>query len=351
MEDRVHLLLMPHVAEMDPIQKLNKIKTGWLPHQPSYWGNFGITTSETGLIHFAVVGEFSSGHHFEEKAGRLCLNNSLRGISKKHEDFLIGRGLDLILDIPLAHKFPITQITRELIYFDSPYIGWDETVIPRHTSESFTWRKRRRGLEIFMNLPLNQFNYDVLRQISFEDMRTVEFGSVNDPKSSLYIPGDMAGFSKGSSVSIGTTRNETFIVMDGNTIVNNKITIQGEYPESYVASLPGKRASVIIDNEAFKNAEITSARRDGKTLIISLDRDPYIPLGLVKDLFPDLDMIVGEARENEKKHLPEIMKEWDAFLESTDDERTVDPAEKVLSTHLYKTLDGGIRPEWKTIKK
>jgi len=336
----MHPLLVPHVVCLDPEIKTEALVNGWLPSHKSHFGMFGTILGEDNVTRISEIDR----HYFKENG----LEVDLTGHTDKIKQIMIGKGVDNYVDIPLAHRSIITGYDGKIVRFEAI----DECIpisrIPRHTQQSFQAMQIRKGLEVFKDTKLHWLSHRMIKHVGEDAFLDLGFESLTGRKGTLGGVGCDFNIPQASMFAMPTDLGFPMLKVPQGHISNEKIRLDGEYPESILHGLPGQSLRRVIDSDIFEGLIVTEAFIEDKNTTI-LFESPENEVAQSKDktfaeIFPDMfEEKLHEARKREEKLTPSSLAAYNEKLVELDHDRTTNPENHLLYVHLHRSDSGAFR--------
>lgn len=336
----MHPLLVPHIVGLDPEIQTESLINGWIPSHKSHFGRFGTFLGEHNVTQISEIDRY----RFREDG--LEIDDS--GHTEKIRQIMIGKGLDSYIDIPLAHRVIITGYDRKIVKFESIDENIPITRVPRHTGQSFQAMQLRKGLEVFKGIKLHWLSHRMIDHIGKDAFLDLGFESLIGRKGALGGVGSDFSIPQASMFAIPTDLGFPMLKVPQGYISNEKIKLDGEYPESILHALPGQSLKKVIDSEIFEGLIVTEAFIEEKSTII-LFKSPEDEVTQSKDktfadIFPDMiEEKLHEARKREENLIPASLAAYNEKLVELDNDRTTNPENHLLYVHLHRSDSGAFR--------
>ena len=333
---KIHPLLVPHLVELDP-KILNEILAPRsISAKSSYWGRIGTQIDQDNdMLLPQRIGEESfmlEGH----------LLHLTRQYPERLKEHLIGKGLDLFADLPLAHRHIVTGFSERAVEYQSldPAIEIDE--LPRHTPESFLLRSKRRGMEVFAQVKLHWLSLRLLDAVPEHRWHELPFGEVDEHDGGLGIEGELLEDQRILSSVVPTDGTAPTILFKGARIIAGAIDLPNDLPASVFQSLPGNDTSRVLEHPLLAGTKILRID-EGSAVKRAIIASPGRTRTLLQDRKEKIERELQRARELENASLPNDVRKWDLYLQEKDSERNTTPARHVLSCHMHMTREGKTR--------
>lgn len=333
---KIHPLLVPHLVELDPEVLSEILSPRSIAAKSSYWGRIGTNIDQNNDILLPQrIGEESfmlEGH----------LLHLTRQYPERLKEHLIGKGLDLFADLPLAHRHIVTGFSERGIEYQSldPAMELDE--LPRHTPESFLLRSKRRGMEVFAQVKLHWLSLRLLDAVPEHRWHELPFDEIDDHDGGLGIEGDHLEDQRILSSVIPTDGTAPTILFKGARIMTGAIDLPRDIPNALLQSLPGNDTVRILDHPLLAGTKVLRVE-DGKGIRRAIIRSPGRTRTLALDRKQKIKTEIERARSQENDALPDCVKEWDLYLQEKESERNTTAARHVLSCHMHMTREGKTR--------
>lgn len=231
-------------------------------------------------------------------------------INEKLAALLIGQPLDCLVDIPEAENCRITHCDGNKVYFQHDHPDYEFHAAPKHNEKSYKARENRQITESYAQRKFTWMSANILKRAA-EVMGVRKLVAYH--MRNIMFTGDMIGDPSVTAVKIdfdGKVSDLTFA--NGVEVKNQKTSVAGRLPETFISSLPGKPAEAVIDHWIFAGGRVKSVSQFTNKATISFEGPPVRVFNQIIE--GEISSVVRDARQKEEMSLSKGFAEYEASI-------------------------------------
>lgn len=296
-----------------------------------------------------IVGDCVEPGHIRNMSfseGKLYISDRMP--TKKMQDILLGKSIDVFAEIPLGHRTKITGFNAQRSSYTvsyeclDPYVDGDD--LPRHTIESIEARRRRMAFEAFFSIKLHWMTREILNKLTIDQLLKIDLDNYLSRDSMIILDTDnyleedvltrATFFSAGEAPELDFGENVK--------VKSGAVVIPDRYPETLAHSLPGQSARKVIDHWMFENSKVNKVKLNKTTTRITFSA-PSQTRSYAEDEPDKVSEILARLRRAEKRKAPKSVKNWEARIQEMEKDRNCDVTDRFEYAHLFFKENGDKR--------
>lgn len=275
--------------------------------------------------------------------GKLVLHGKMP--TAKMRDIQMGNPIDIYGEMPLGHRTRITGFEQirssHVISFEclDPHV--DQADLPRHTPQSIRARRRRMGFEALFSSKMHWMTKELLNHLSATQILKINPLHYLQYDSGIIVDG--SALPKGealTSATISPSGAAPDLSFGKNvTVTSCAVSLEGRYPEALAKGLPGQSARKIIDHWIFEQSRVNKVKLNKTSTRITF-ASPGRTRSYAEDEPDKTEEVLSRLRRAEKRHSPQLVKDWDARIRELDQDRVCDLQDKYDLAHIFRNGSG-----------